>query len=679
MTLEAPLPQGAGYAVVVGLGFVFSLGMIMTTFVLRRYQKEIITAEEFVAAGRSVKTGLIAAAVVSSWTWAATLLQSSTQVYKNGVSGAHTYLEIVKARYGTAAHAVYMFFAIATNILVTAMLLTGGSAVISDLTGMNTVAACFLLPIGVVVYTLFGGIKATFLTDYAHTIAIIVIILTFAFTTYVSGDVLGSTSKVYDLVMEAAKEKPIKGNAHGSYFTMNSRSGGIFFVINIVGNFGTVFLDNGYWNKAIASSPAAALPGYIFGGLAWFAVPWLVSTSMGLACVALEKTPAFPSYPNPLTADEVSAGLVLPSAAVAMMGKGGAVAALIMVFMAVTSASSAEFIAVSSIFSYDIYKGYINPQASGKTLILTSHASVIVFSLVMSGFATGLYYAGISMGYLYELMGIIISSAVFPATMTLLSRKQNVQAVVWSPILGTAFAIMSWLVCTKKKFGSITVDTTFEDDAMLTGNVVALLSPLIFVPILTFAFGPQNFDWEILKTIKRVDETEEIIEATEPVTDTEFQPVKSHVTAVAHDIYEQRKATAAAEEEELLRKASKIAGFTCLFMAISLLVLWPMPMYGSKYIFSKKFFTGWVTVGIIWLFISAFIVIIYPLWEGRHGIYVSMRGIYWDLSGQTWKLREWQNEHPEELHVVQSQVSAEIAHERAEVIDRAIEKFVEKE
>ncbi|KAG7749792.1 hypothetical protein KL912_001793 [Ogataea haglerorum] len=684
MTLEAPLPQGAGYAVVVGLGFVFSLGMIMTTFVLRRYQKEIITAEEFVAAGRSVKTGLIAAAVVRFYYASGATVQIILFAFiaikaKQRAPEAHTYLEIVKARYGTAAHAVYMFFAIATNILVTAMLLTGGSAVISDLTGMNTVAACFLLPIGVVVYTLFGGIKATFLTDYAHTIAIIVIILTFAFTTYVSGDVLGSTSKVYDLVMEAAKEKPIKGNAHGSYFTMNSRSGGIFFVINIVGNFGTVFLDNGYWNKAIASSPAAALPGYIFGGLAWFAVPWLVSISMGLACVALEKTPAFPSYPNPLTADEVSAGLVLPSAAVAMMGKGGAVAALIVVFMAVTSASSAEFIAVSSIFSYDIYKGYINPQASGKTLILTSHASVIVFSLVMSGFATGLYYAGISMGYLYELMGIIISSAVFPATLTLLSRKQNVQAVVWSPILGTAFAIMSWLVCTKKKFGSITVDTTFEDDAMLTGNVVALLSPLIFVPILTFAFGPQNFDWEILKTIKRVDETEEIIEATEPVTDTEFQPVKSHVTAVAHDIYEQRKATAAAEEEELLRKASKIAGFTCLFMAISLLVLWPMPMYGSKYIFSKKFFTGWVTVGIIWLFISAFIVIIYPLWEGRHGIYVSMRGIYWDLSGQTWKLREWQNEHPEELHVVQSQVSAEIAHERAEVIDRAIEKFVEKE
>ena len=53
-----------------------------------------------------------------------------------------------------------------TNILVTAMLLTGGSAVVSSLTGMPTPAACFLLPLGVILYTMFGGIKATFLTDW---------------------------------------------------------------------------------------------------------------------------------------------------------------------------------------------------------------------------------------------------------------------------------------------------------------------------------------------------------------------------------------------------------------------------------------------------------------------------------------------------------------------------------
>lgn len=85
---------------------------------------------------------------------------------------AHTFLEVIKARYGPTTHAVYITFGLVTNILVTAMLLTGGSAVVSDLTGVPTAAACFLLPIGVVLYTMFGGIKATFLTDYVHTVMI---------------------------------------------------------------------------------------------------------------------------------------------------------------------------------------------------------------------------------------------------------------------------------------------------------------------------------------------------------------------------------------------------------------------------------------------------------------------------------------------------------------------------
>ena len=131
-----------------------------------------------------------------------------------------------------------------TNILVTAMLLTGGSAVVTSLTGVPTAAACFLLPIGVVLYTMFGGIKATFLTDYAHTLMILIIILTFAFTAYATSEVLGSPGVVYDLLVAAAKRRPVQGNQDGSYLTMRSPSGAIFFTINIVGNFGTVFLDN---------------------------------------------------------------------------------------------------------------------------------------------------------------------------------------------------------------------------------------------------------------------------------------------------------------------------------------------------------------------------------------------------------------------------------------------------
>ena len=45
------------------------------------------TSEEFNTASRSVKPGLIAAGIVSAWTWAATLLQSSTVAYEYGVAG----------------------------------------------------------------------------------------------------------------------------------------------------------------------------------------------------------------------------------------------------------------------------------------------------------------------------------------------------------------------------------------------------------------------------------------------------------------------------------------------------------------------------------------------------------------------------------------------------------------
>lgn len=163
----------------------------------------------------------------------------------------------MRARYGKATHFVYITFGLFTNILVTAMLLTGGSAVISSLTGVPTAAACLLLPLGVVVYTMFGGIKATFLTDYVHTVILLVILLTFAFTTYATGDRLGSPKAVYERLQELSATAPDPGNAGGSYLTMRSKDGAIFFVINIIGNFGTVFMDNGCKLSVARARPKA--------------------------------------------------------------------------------------------------------------------------------------------------------------------------------------------------------------------------------------------------------------------------------------------------------------------------------------------------------------------------------------------------------------------------------------
>jgi len=51
---------------------------------------------------------------------------------------------------------------------------------------------------------------------------------------------------------------------------------------------------------------------------------------MGLAALALETNPVWPTYPERMADADVTAGLVLPTAAVTMLGSGGAVACLIL-------------------------------------------------------------------------------------------------------------------------------------------------------------------------------------------------------------------------------------------------------------------------------------------------------------------------------------------------------------
>jgi len=175
-----------------------------------------MTSEHFNTAGRDVKTGLTAAVIVSQWTWAATLLQSSNVAWNFGISGpfwyaagasiqvllfgvlaievkrkspnCHTFLEMVKARWGKAAHFVFTYYAFATNLIVTSMLILGGGDCMAATSGMNVYLASFLIPITVLAYTLLGGLKATFLASYIHTAIIFVGLVLFVTWTYVIND-----------------------------------------------------------------------------------------------------------------------------------------------------------------------------------------------------------------------------------------------------------------------------------------------------------------------------------------------------------------------------------------------------------------------------------------------------------------------------------------------------------
>jgi urea-proton symporter len=431
-------------------------------------------------AGRTVKTGLTASVIVSQWTWAATLLQSSNVAWAYGVSGpfwyasgatiqvllfrvlaislkkvspsAHTVAEIVNARWGLTAHKTFLFFCFTANIIVTSMLLLGGAATVEALTGMDYRLASFLIPWGVILYTASGGLQATFLASYIHTVIIYAVLIAMIFIVYIKVYSSDTIYRFLDQTVSFSEDEcevifskgnvtfyepgkyscgPVPGNHDGSYLTMLSSDGLMFGIINIIGNFGTVFVDQAYWQSAIAARPTSAARGYLLGGyvehqillfcpchlltvassclfsielpnsLCWFSIPFSLATSLGLASTALML---------PITADEAGAGLVPPAVAQELMGTTGSVLVLVMLFMAIVSTGSAESIAVSSLVAYDIYREYINPEATGDDILRVSRYVIVLFGIFMGCFSILLAEIGLNLGWVYLFMGVMIGT-----------------------------------------------------------------------------------------------------------------------------------------------------------------------------------------------------------------------------------------------------------------------------
>merc|ERR1719201_2355789 len=431
------------------------------------------TSEEFATAGRSLGMGLVAADIVSQWTWAATLLMSSNMCWRVGISGSYwyaagasvqimlfailatqvkrrapnmrTFMELVRVRWGNAAHITFICFALTTNVIVSAMLILGGAATLNALTGMPTNAAAFLAP-------------------YFNTAFIFFALFVFMFVGYVGGgsDFYGSPGTVLESLEATSKyavlthvdwtpgdgepetdpaEFGMQGftafiknrgicydssevampaktraytaraldaychegckdqsldvqacsdvasgcittseidhweqtgcdNAAGekcapSLATMTSPSGFIFGIVNIVGNFGTVFVDQSYWQSAIAVKPEMAASGYILGGVVWFAVPMMMGSTHGLVGRALAGDLSLVNGASHITEADSGSGLTPARVAVEVLGAPGAWVLLIMLFMAIVSTGCAEIIAVATILTYDVYCEYLNPELKG--------------------------------------------------------------------------------------------------------------------------------------------------------------------------------------------------------------------------------------------------------------------------------------------------------------------------
>lgn len=196
-----------------------------------------------------------------------------------------------------------------------------------------------------------------------------------------------------------------------------------------------------------------------------------------------------------MTTTEVSNGLVLPYAAIAVAGKGGAAAVLLITFMAVTSTISAQVIAVSSIITFDIYREYFNRGATDRDVIHWSHIGVIIFGVFSAAFATALHYGNVDLGWTLYMLGVLTCPGIFPTTFTILWKKQSRLAAVVSPILGLATGLAVWLGSAKALYGGITVFATGQTLPCTYGTVASALSPAVYSVVISLARPAADYDW----------------------------------------------------------------------------------------------------------------------------------------------------------------------------------------
>jgi urea-proton symporter len=298
----------------------------------------------------------------------------------------------------------------------------------------------------------------------------------------------------------------------------------------------------------------------------------------------------------PITSVEAGNGLVPPAVATELMGDAGAILILIMLFMAIVSTGSAESIAVSSLVAYDIYRQYMNPEATGDQILFVSRVVVVGFGLIMGALSILLYEIGLNLGWVYLFMGIVIGSAVCPLWNMMTWDKASGTGAIIAAWSGFFLAVIFWLVAAKLQGDEVTVDTLGTNEVMLSGNLIAILSSGFIHYVYSKFIDPQDYD---------------------------FSTLDANITLVEQDL---RGLSDEEKNPKILADAERWITRRGYVLTLILIIIWPLLSVPAG-VFSESYFAFWVLIAIAWAFASAIVIVVLPLTESADDINMVLGGI----------------------------------------------------
>lgn len=161
---------------------------------------------------------------------------------------------------------------------------------------------------------------------------------------------------------------------------------------------------------------------------------------------------------------------------------------------------------------------------------------------------------------------------------TVLWRRQSKAAAILAPVLGMATGIAVWLGTAHRFYGTVSVAATGQILPCVYGTVASAFSPILYSVIITLV-RPQNYDWSEFKKEKLALEKLES-DLTTVHGDAGENPGEGHL--------EDGQTRSSAFDAQELKRWGRIAAFWSAATFLGHWVIWPLPMYGSNYVFGKK-------------------------------------------------------------------------------------------
>lgn len=175
-------------------------GTYLMTLGIRKKNED---ADAFMVSNHRVGFGIGAASMTATWIWAASFYAAATSGYTYGVSGpihyglwgalmilfiypfgrrfrklapnAHTLGELIHARHGSSSQLILALSNVLGSVISLMVNFTAAGALVSVLSPLSFQAGVVIAGVGVLLYTLWSGFRASVLTDFAQLVALMAI------------------------------------------------------------------------------------------------------------------------------------------------------------------------------------------------------------------------------------------------------------------------------------------------------------------------------------------------------------------------------------------------------------------------------------------------------------------------------------------------------------------------